>query len=552
MRAKYLILAFIFFCVFKTRLLYAQKTLSRKGRVSVTIQVREADTRKITPVMICITLVKDSVFYTPPYGRIAGAPTNPHDFFNGINYNSDLNWRGPIRKMSGKGAVNGQRTYVYGDAPSLPYWHEPVMYQVSGNFTIDLFPGKWRISIEHGNEYVPVQEIFEIKADKKKLIKKFYLSRWINLPEMGWYSGDVHAHDPMNKPLFKAYMLQMAKAEDLHLVNMLVMGNRSQTDFKNGGFGKKFRTCLDNICLVPGQEDPRSDFGHVIALNINEMARDTAKYNYYDLIFKKVHQNKEALVGFAHFAYRGEGVTKGMALYAPTGGINFLELLQNTKINTADYYDYLNMGFRFAAAAGSDFPWGSTIGDCRTFVYTGKEFSADKWFEGLKAGHTFVSNGPALLFEADGKIPGMEIQATAGSTIQLKVKAVSNNAIGEIEKVEIYNNHGLVLGKNNKDHSDSIEIKLDYKLKKSQWLIAVTHCSNGALAHTSPVFCIVDGKPVYDKTAAPALIQKQLSLLNEIRKEEKAKQNTDQGILNRAENAQQFYEQLLEEIMAGK
>ncbi|MEO6948783.1 MAG: CehA/McbA family metallohydrolase [Ginsengibacter sp.] len=513
------------------------------------IQIREADTRKVTPVMLCITHVKDSVVYTPPHGEIAEAPANPNDFFNGINYNSDLNWIGPIRKMSGKGFVNGQRTYVYGDSPSLPYWHEPVMYQVSGNFTIDLFPGKWRISIEHGNEYVPVQEMLEIVAGKKKLVRKFYLTRWINLPAMGWYSGDVHTHHPMNKPSFKAYLLQMMKAEDLHVANVLIMGDRFRTDFKNEGFGKEFRTCQDNRCLVPGQEDPRSDFGHVIALNINEMARDTTKYNYYDLIFNKVHQNKEALVGFAHFAYRGEGVTKGMALYAPTGGINFVELLQNTKINTSDYYDYLNMGFRFSAAAGSDFPWGSTIGDCRTFVYTGKEFSADKWFEGLKAGHTFVSNGPALLFEADGKIPGMEIQATAGSTIQLKVKAISNKAIGKIEKVEIYNNDGLVISKNNEDHSDSIVIKLDYTLKKSQWLLASTHCSNGAVAHTSAVFCIVDGKPVYNKTEAPALIQKQLSILNEVRKEEKAKQNMDHGILSRADQAQQFYEQLLEEIM---
>ncbi|MEO6705936.1 MAG: hypothetical protein ABIN04_08830, partial [Ginsengibacter sp.] len=150
------------------------------------IQIREADTRKVTPVMLCITHVKDSVVYTPPHGEIAEAPANPNDFFNGINYNSDLNWIGPIRKMSGKGFVNGQRTYVYGDSPSLPYWHEPVMYQVSGNFTIDLFPGKWRISIEHGNEYVPVQEMLEIVAGKKKLVRKFYLTRWINLPAMGW------------------------------------------------------------------------------------------------------------------------------------------------------------------------------------------------------------------------------------------------------------------------------------------------------------------------------------------------------------------------------
>ncbi|MGV8879617.1 MAG: CehA/McbA family metallohydrolase [Sphingobacteriaceae bacterium] len=546
MGLRYLNTALLFFTFFGIQVAFAQEMSLKK--VNVSIQVSESDTRKITPVMICITNVRDATVHIPPYGKMAGEPTYPASFFKGIHYTNDLSWSGPIRKMSGKGAVNGQRTYVYGEAPSLPYWHEPVMYQTSGNFTIDLSPGKWRISIEHGNEYLPVQETFEIKAGEKTLVKKFFLKRWINLPALGWYSGDVHTHHPLDKPAFKKYMLQMAKAEDIHLANVLVMGDRIQTDFTNEGFGENFRTCLGNVCLVPGQEDPRSDFGHIIALNIDEMARDTAQYNYYDMIFKKVHQKKESLIGFAHFAYRGEGVTKGMALYAPNHEINFVELLQNTKINTADYYDYLNMGFRISAAAGSDFPWGSTIGDGRTFVYTGGKFTADKWFKGLKAGHSFVSNGPAILFEVNGKIPGMEIRATLGTTISLKIKALSNVAIGKIERVEIHNNDGLLLSKQNESKSDSLLIQISHRLLKSQWLTAAVYCSNGALAHTSAVFCIVDGKPVHNKETAPALIQKQLSLLDEVRQEEKAKHHADPGIIMRADKAQQFYENLLKEI----
>lgn len=54
------------------------------------------------------------------------------------------------------------------------------------------------------------------------------------------------------------------------------------------------------------------------------------------------------------------------------------------------------LGFRLTAAAGSDFPWGSTIGEVRTLAYTGNNFNADTWFAALKAGNTFVTNGPAL------------------------------------------------------------------------------------------------------------------------------------------------------------
>ena len=53
----------------------------------------------------------------------------------------------------------------------------------------------------------------------------------------------------------------------------------------------------------------------------------------------------------------------------------------------------LNLGFRLTAAAGSDTPWGSTIGEVRTYVHTGAQFDVDTWFRNLKAGHTFVING---------------------------------------------------------------------------------------------------------------------------------------------------------------
>ena len=56
------------------------------------------------------------------------------------------------------------------------------------------------------------------------------------------------------------------------------------------------------------------------------------------------------------------------------------------------------------------------MGEVRTFVYTGKNFSHDAWFNGLKAGRTFVSNGPALFLDADGQLPGSEISKPKGST----------------------------------------------------------------------------------------------------------------------------------------
>ena len=56
----------------------------------------------------------------------------------------------------------------------------PVMFQTSGDFTIDLPKGKWRIAVEHGNEYIPVTEEFAV-ADETSIDKTIELKRWIDL-----------------------------------------------------------------------------------------------------------------------------------------------------------------------------------------------------------------------------------------------------------------------------------------------------------------------------------------------------------------------------------
>ena len=534
----------LFFCVFCFHFLVnAQLHLQKSALIK--IRVVEQDTRKITPVMVCISNVKDSQVHVPPHGDIAGPPTELPLFFKGVEYSPDKNWVGPIRMTNGKGS-GANRSVLYEMLPSIPHWKEPVMYQTSGDFAIKLPPGKWRISLEHGTEYIPLSETFTIPENTKNLTKTFTLKRWINLPQRGWYSGDVHVHHPTNKPQYKDYLLQFAKAEDVHIVNMLEMGHHLGTDFKVDGFGKKFRMCKENFCLISGQEDPRSDFGHIIGLNIDKQVRDTSVYHYYDLVFEKLRLQPGSVIGYAHFAWKG--FDKGFPWHIITNEIDFVELLQFLRLNTPDYYDYLNLGFKITAAAGSDFPWASTIGDVRTFVYTGPGFSIDRWFAGLKSGNTFVSNGPVLFFEADRKLPGTVIIKKGASKVDLKVTGLSNPGIGTINRMAIYNNEGLVAETVNLEKMDSVTIQLKHEVTKSQWVAAVVYCDNGAVAHTTPIYFIVDDQPTYNKEKAPGIIQKQLESIEEIRKQELVKAIVDKGVLERLDKANSFYQKLLAQI----
>ena len=153
--------------------------------IRVNIRIIEGDNHQITPAMVCIIGVKDSKVRIPPDAAIPDSPSHTSVFYKGVDYKKEKNWIGPIRKMSGLGD-NDDRSYVYELVPSIPYWREPVMYQTSGDFSIDLPPGKWQISIEHGNEFIPIQEEFDVSQNEKEKVKTFVLKRWINLPQMGW------------------------------------------------------------------------------------------------------------------------------------------------------------------------------------------------------------------------------------------------------------------------------------------------------------------------------------------------------------------------------
>ncbi len=518
---------------------------------AATVQIRIVDheTSRITPAMVCI-LGSDDKVRIPPEGKILTAPGSTKEFYSGVDYDPDPNWIGPVRKMQGKGN-NDDRSYVYELLPSIPYWKEPVMYQTSGDFTIQLPPGEWRLAVDRGLEFVPVFKTFTVANEETSTVS-VTLKRWIDLPAKGWWSGDVHVHHPTLHHKHREFLLSYARACDLHVVNVLEMGHHQGTDFKQDGFGEEFRVHEGDYWLVSGQEEPRSNFGHIIGLNTTSLARDVGTYDFYDLAFKRIHQQRGALVGFAHFSWNGCDLPRGFPWYVTTGELDFIELLQFSKINAIDYYDYLNLGFKLTAAAGSDTPWGSTIGEVRTYVHTGPTLDINSWFENLKRGHTFVSNGPVLEFTVDDQLPGSELERKAGDKVRIKARVVSDPAIGIPTALTLVGNEGVIKEMLNPGKASSLTIELDRTIDQSQWLVLSTVCDNNALAHTTPVYVKVDGRGTWSSKRGPAVIHKQLESIDAIEKEFTPPRDARaEGILERLNRARIFYRQLLLEMRAG-
>jgi hypothetical protein len=86
------------------------------------------------------------------------------------------------------------------------------------------------------------------------------------------------------------------------------------------------------------------------------------------------------------------------------------------------YYQILNCGLRIPPSAGSAsgvLP--NPVGYNRVYVFLGKDFNYENWWQGLRVGRSFVSNGPLLRCRANGELPGQIFTAPHGKELRLEL-----------------------------------------------------------------------------------------------------------------------------------
>ena len=92
------------------------------------------------------------------------------------------------------------------------------------------------------------------------------------------------------------------------------------------------------------------------------------------------------------------------------------------------YYRLLNCGLRMPASSGTDW-W--IYDHNRVFVQVEGEFTYESWISGMRAGRTFVSNGPLLEFQVNGRGPGATVNTTGA--LRISASAISRLPFGRIE-----------------------------------------------------------------------------------------------------------------------
>ena len=327
-----------------------------------------------------------------------------------------------------------------------------------GEEVLNLPTGKYTYVIERGPEYTRGKGSIEIQSGSLTEIKK-KLSRIINMASKGWWSGELHVHRPA-----KDIELLM-QAEDLHVAPIITWWNRSNK-WKNSQIPKTRVVSFERNYFYDllGGEDERNGgafmyFNMEVPVDITRAQRefpsplhfieqakaqpdawiDIEKPFWWDVPVALAYGYGDSIGLLNNHCWRSQ-MLDNEAWGKPRNKKDFPSPRGNGFWSQFIYYHILNSGIRIAPSAGSaSGVLGNPVGYNRVYVYTGGEnLKYSRWWENLRKGISFVTNGPLILPNVSGHKPGHVFKAEKGRTVKLDVKLhlAGNDPVHSIEIVK--------------------------------------------------------------------------------------------------------------------
>lgn len=410
-------------------------------------------------------------------------------------------------------------------------------------FVVDVPRGRVTVRAERGKEFLPVERSVEIGREPVNL--RIGLERWIDMAAADWYSGDTHVHRPLDE------LPNLLLAEDLN-VGLPLTSWVTAAYMPPGSGGSKRAVEVEPKPIYV-------DSTHVIYPVNTEYEIFTVGHNRHTLgaVFALGH-NSRFSIGvppvrpFAEQARR-EGALLDLdkhswpwsLMLVPVADVDLFELANNhcwrtefgfrrwtidtvpayqriqqdagglTEWGWIDfgfqtYYALLNCGFRMRPSAGTASGVHPVpLGFGRVYVHVPERFSYERWMKGLAAGRSFVTTGPMLMIEVDGKPPGSTLERPPQDETAIHITGLAASA-RPLRPIEIVVNGRVVdslPAANNRTAEGGYESPIDttVKLGASSWIAirVFEDRPDGRVrfAHSSPVHVDVTGKPLRPRKA---------------------------------------------------
>jgi hypothetical protein len=402
-------------------------------------------------------------------------------------------------------------------APGLPFWFDH--FVCHGSVQLLLEPGKYTIEVERGPEYSRITDTIEFQ-NKRRLT--YELRRQVAMAKEGWWSGELHVHRPVED------IELLMRAEDLHVAPVITWWNKQNLwSQKKPPEAPLVRFDGNRFYDLMAGEDEREG-GALLYFNLAKPLAITKATREYPSPMKFVEEAR--LMDDDVWIDIEKPFWWDVAVWLASGRMNSIGLANNHmcrdrmyeseawgKPRLAErlpaprgngfwtqeiYYHVLDAGLRMPPSAGSAsgvLP--NPVGYNRVYVHVGPELTYQKWWQGLRAGRSFVTNGPLLRVTANDKLPGYVFTGEREVAVHLKASLTSNDPIRHLEIIK----NGQVERKVPVQELAKTGSLGTLTFNDSGWLLVRAVADNTKtfrFASTAPFFVKVDGKQRISRASA--------------------------------------------------
>ena len=460
--------------------------------LTVHVRINDAATGKPTPVRV--RFLDEAGNIHVPFGHLAEFATEP-----GSNVGGDVRI--------------GAHRFSY----------------IDGACEVRLPAGPITVEIHKGPEYSPLRRVLTLGPGQIAL--RLAVERWTDLRAEGWYSGDTRCY--FLSP--HAALLEGA-AEDVAVVNLLAVQTAGQPSLG-------VPEAVSNLLAFSGTKPCLESPGHLVAvntLNVHPILGSVALLDSHRPVFPlrfgapdgfddwsvadwcdQCHR-KRGLVVWPDLPRLTPASPQGEALAALLLGkidafeISFFDDPEPAVLG--DWYRLLDCGLRVPLAGGSGKHSNRiALGAVRTYarLADGQPFGYATWIDAVKAGRTFVTNGPLLALTADGFGPGSVLLIPPeGRRIPVRIEA---RGTAGFDRVELLLNGSIAAAREASGNRQAALLEVELAPTENAWLAA--RCwgrdrlpdGQCVYAHTSPIYLRTEGPP---RSPAPASTAPLLAVLD--------------------------------------
>jgi hypothetical protein len=383
--------------------------------------------------------------------------------------------------------------------------------------------GTAHVRVVRGIEYAPWDASIDVRQDADVTLDA-RLRRASHMARSGWYSGDVHVHLHYGgEYLLTPEDASLAqRAEDVNFLNMMVANQNSGWVHDRELFEGAAHALSDGAYQLQWGEEYRNNFyGHMCMFGIDELVPPIysgfrPSEHPHDVPSNAAAARHCHAVGgtlsYAHPLFESGDLDrvfekvwtvecKELPVDAALGLIDAIDVMSYPGLDLEVarlWYRFLNCAIRLAATAGTDTfmnvadsgEFSNPPAGNRAYARLEGGFSVASWCDAVRAGRTFVTNGPLLSLTVERAGPGETVRAQAGGAVRIAGRAESVVAMRHLEVVV---NGEIVATAGASDGGRNAIIEHDVVVEHDGWV---------ALRAVGPEDPLALGGPVFAHTSA--------------------------------------------------